>query len=104
VFSFRSYNITSELTFYMQDFRDVISLSRKLLGKNALGFEFWDSRIPLPGSNALAVDADFPPDLSLLHQHFRRVDEQVTVLPIVRQGKIVRRFYLVRCYDYLNQG
>jgi len=24
------------------------------------------------------------------------------VVPIVRQGKIVRRFYLVRCYDYLN--
>ena len=42
----------------MQDFEDVFSLSRKLLGKNALGFEFWDSRVPLPGSNAVAVDAD----------------------------------------------
>jgi len=28
------------------------------------------------------------------------VDEQVTVVPIVRRGKIVRRFYVVRCYDY----
>ena len=95
------YNITSELAFYMQDFEDVFS--RKLLGKNALGFEFWDSRVPLPGANAVAVDvyAEFP-DIALLQQHFMRVDEQVTVLPIVRQGKIVRRFYLVRCYDYLN--
>ena len=96
------YNITSELAFYMQDFEDVFS--RKLLGKNALGFEFWDSRVPLPGSNAVAVDvyAEFP-DIALLQQHFMRVDEQVTVVPIVRRGKIVRRFYVVRCYDYLNQ-
>ena len=94
------YNITSELTFYMQDFEDVFS--RKVLGKNALGFEFWESRVPLPGSNAVAVDAGFP-DIALLQQHFMRVDEQVTVVPIVRRGKIVRRFYVVRCYDYLNQ-
>jgi dolichol-phosphate mannosyltransferase len=93
-------NIASELAFYMQDFEDVFS--RKVLGKNALGFEFWDSRVPLPSSNAVAVDDQFP-DIALLQQHFMRVDEQVTVLPIVRRGKIVRRFYVVRCYDYLNQ-
>jgi hypothetical protein len=103
VFGMDRHNITSELTFYMQDFEDVFSLSRKVLGKNALGFEFWDLRAPLPGSNALAVNADFPPDIALLQQHFMRVDEQVTVVPIVRRGKIVRRFYVVRCYDYLNQ-
>ena len=110
-------NITSELAFYMQDFEDVFS--RIVLGKNASGFEFWDSRVPLPGSNAVAVDEDFMvdarkdadrsldsasfPNIALLQQHFMRVDEQVTVVPIVRQGKIVRRFYLVRCYGYLNQ-
>ena len=95
-------DITSELAFYMQDFEDVFS--RKVLGQNALGFEFWDSRVPLPGSNAVAVgDDEFFPDIALLQQHFMRVDEQVTVVPIVRQGKIVRRFYLVRCYGYLNQ-
>jgi dolichol-phosphate mannosyltransferase len=109
-------NITSELAFYIQDFEDVFS--RKVLGKNALGFEFWDSRVPLPGSNAVAVDEDFMadarkdadrsldsasfPDIALLQQHFMRVDEQVTVVPIVRRGKIVRRFYLVRCYGYLG--
>jgi len=92
-------NIASELAFYMQDFEDVFS--RKVLGKNALGFEFWDSRVPLPSSNAVAVDDQFP-DIALLQQHFMRVDEQVTVLPIVRRGKIVRRFYLVRCYGYLG--
>src|SRR5262245_48446653 len=93
-------NITAELTFYVQDFKHVFS--RKLLGKNALSFEFWDSRVPLPGSNALAVNAEFPPDIALLQQHFMPVDEQVTVVPIVRHGKIVRRFYLVRCYGYLG--
>lgn len=100
IFGMDRYNITSELTFYMQDFEDVVS--GKFLGKYALGFEFWDPRVP-PGSNALAVNADSPPDIALLQQHFMRVDEQVTVVPIVRRGKIVRRFYVVRCYDYLNQ-
>ena len=109
-------DITSELAFYMQDFEDVFS--RKVLGENALGFEFWDSRVPLPGSNAVAVNEDFMvdarkdadrspdsasfADIALLQQHFMRVDEQVTVVPIVRQGKIVRRFYLIRCYGYLG--
>jgi hypothetical protein len=96
------YNITSELTFYMPNHQDVFSLSRKLLGKNALGFEFWDSRVPLPGSNALAVYAEFPPDIGLLQQHFMRVDGQVMEVPIIRRGKTVRRFYVVRCYDYLT--
>jgi dolichol-phosphate mannosyltransferase len=99
IFGMDRYNITSELAFYMQDFEDVFS--RKVLGKNALGFEFWDSRVPLPGSNAVAVDDQFP-DIALLQQHFMRVDKPVTVVPIVRRGKIVRRFYVVRCYGYLN--
>ena len=66
----------------MQDFEAVFS--RKVLEKNALGFEFWDSRVTPPGSNAVAVGADeFFPDIALLRQHFMRVDEQVTVVPIV---------------------
>ncbi|HEX7231323.1 MAG TPA: hypothetical protein VF452_13090, partial [Candidatus Binatia bacterium] len=100
VFGMDRYNITSELTFYMPNYEDVFSLSRKLLGKNALGFEFW-ARVPVPGSNALAVYAEFPPDIALLQQHFMRVDEQVWEVPIVRRGKIVGRFYVVRCYDYV---
>jgi hypothetical protein len=102
VFGMDRYNTTSQLTFYMHDFEDVFSLSRKLFGKNALGFEFWNSRVPLSGANALAVYAEFPPNLSVLQQHFMRVDEQIRVVPIVRRSKIVRRFYVVRCYDYLN--
>ena len=91
IFGMDRKDITSELAFYMQDFEDVFS--RKVLGKNALGFEFWDSRVPLPGSNAVAVDVrrELFPDIALLQQHFMRVDEQVTVVPIVRRGKIVRR-------------
>src|SRR5262245_11595584 len=100
IFGMDRKDITSELAFYMKDFEDVFS--RKVLGENALGFEFWDSRVPLPGSNALAVDDDSFPNIALLKQHFMRVDEQVTVVPIVRRGKIVRRFHLVRCYGYLG--
>jgi dolichol-phosphate mannosyltransferase len=102
VFGMDRYNITSELTFYMQNSEDVFSLSRKLLGKHALGFEFWASAVPLSGANGLAVYDEVPRNIALLQQHFMRVDEQVMVVPIVRRGKIVRRFYVVRCYDYLN--
>ena len=66
VFGMDRYNINSELAFYVEDFEDVFSLSRTVLGKNGLGFEFWDSRIVLRGSNALAVNADFPPDIAAL--------------------------------------
>jgi len=101
IFGIDRKDITSELAFYMQDFEAVFS--RKVLGMNALGFEFWDSRVPPPGSNAVAVGADeFFPDIALLQRHFMRVDEQVTMVPIARRGKIVRRFYLVRCYGYLG--
>ena len=103
VFGMDRYNITSELTFCMQDSEDVISLSRKLLGKHALGFEFWASTGPLAGANGLAVYDQFPANIALLRQHFMQVDEQLTVVPIMRRGKIVRRFYVVRCYDYFNQ-
>jgi hypothetical protein len=102
VFGMDRYNITSELTFYMQNSEDVFSLSRKLLGKHALGFEFWASGVPLSGANGLAVYDEVPRNIALLQQHFMRVDEQVKVVPIVRRGKNVRRFYVVRCYDYLN--
>jgi dolichol-phosphate mannosyltransferase len=102
VFGIDRKDITSELAFYMKDFETVFS--RKVVGENALGFEFWDTRVPPRGSNAVAVGADeFFPNVAQLQKHFMRVDEQVTVLPIVRRGKIVRRFYVVRCYDYLNQ-
>jgi hypothetical protein len=103
VFGIDRKDITSEMAFYMIDFETVFS--RKVVGENALGFEFWDTRVPPRGSNAVAVGADeiFPADIALLQQHFKRLDEQVTVVPIVRRGKIVRRFYVVRCYDYLNQ-
>jgi dolichol-phosphate mannosyltransferase len=93
------YYVVSELAFYTEDFNDVFP--RTLLGKKALGFEFWDSRAHPAGSNAVAVDTDYP-DIELLQQHFRSVDKHVTVAPIIRRGKIERRFYLVRCYDYLG--
>ena len=65
-------------------------LNRKVLGMNALGFEFWDSRVPPPGSNAVAVgDDQFRPDIAMLKQHFMRVDEQA---PHCESGKIVRLF------------
>ena len=101
VFGIDRKDISSELAFYMQDFEAVFS--RKVVGENALGFEYWDTRVPPRGSNAVAVGADeFFPNIVQLQKHFMRVDEQVTVLPIVRRGKIVRRFYVVRCYGYLN--
>ena len=92
--------VVSEMAFYTENSHDVIP--RTLLGKKALAFEFWESETLPAGANVVAVGRLFP-KLSLLRSHFRNVDQEVTVVQITRHGKIVRRFYLVRCYDYLGK-
>lgn len=92
--------VVSEMAFYTDNFHDVIP--RTLLGKKTLGFEFWESEVLPAGANVIAVGRRFP-KLALLRPHFRSVDQEVTVVPITRHGRIVRRFYLVRCYDYLGK-
>jgi dolichol-phosphate mannosyltransferase len=94
-----SHYVASELAFYMQRSNDVFP--RVLLGKNALAFEFWKPEVYPRGSNAIAVDTGYP-NIALLHQHFSQVDENVMPVSIIRKGKIVRYFYLIRCYNYLG--
>jgi hypothetical protein len=93
------YYIASELAFYTNNVQD--TYARNIIGKGALAYEYWD-KADARGHNALAVHRKIP-RLGLLKRYFTHVDENIKRIPIIRQGRIVRYFYLVKCYGY-NKG
>jgi dolichol-phosphate mannosyltransferase len=92
-----SHYIAAVLSFYSDDDRAVFS--RNLVGKPALAFEYWTPKIDPSGFNALAVDTD-PPDVESLQRYFARVDEKIKRIPIVRGGRVLDFFYVVKCFGY----
>jgi hypothetical protein len=92
-----SHYIAAVLSFYIDDDREVFS--RNLVGKPALAFAYWPPKIDPRGFNALAVDTD-PPKLELLQRYFTRVDEKIQRIPIVRGGRVLDYFYVVKCFGY----
>ena len=93
-----SHYIAAALSFYSDDSRDVFS--RNLVGKNALAFEYWTPKIDLVGFNALAVDGN-PPELESLRKYFVRVDENIKQLPVMKGGRVIGHFYVVKCFGYM---
>ncbi len=96
-----SHYIAAALSFYSDDSREVFS--RNLVGKRALAFEYWTPKIDLVGFNALAVDGN-PPDLDSLRKYFVRVDENIKRLPVVKGGRVLGHFYVVKCFGYRRPG
>jgi dolichol-phosphate mannosyltransferase len=93
-----SHYVAAALSFYADDSRAVFS--RNLVGKDALGFEYWTPEIELNGLNALAVDIN-PPKPESLRRYFTRVDENIKRIPVVRGGRILDHFYVVKCFGYV---
>ena len=73
------YDITSEANILHSKFEDVFIRSS---WERSSSFEFW-SKGYSARLNAVAVDDSEFPDVAPLQQRFTRVDEQVTVVPIV---------------------
>src|SRR5690348_6878175 len=94
-----SHYIAAVLAFYTNDGREVFS--RNLVGKPALAFAYWTPEIDPGGFNALAVDTD-PPDIESLERYFVRVDEKIERIPIVRSGRVLDYFYVVKCFGYIG--
>jgi dolichol-phosphate mannosyltransferase len=94
-----SHYLAAALSFYGDDARAVFS--RNLVGKPALAFEYWTPKIDPRGFNALAVDSN-PPELESLQRYFARVDGNVERIPIVKGGRILDYFYVVRCFGYMS--
>jgi hypothetical protein len=65
-----------------------------------LAFEYWTPKIDLAGFNALAVDGN-PPELDSLRKYFVRVDENIKRLPVMKDGRILGHFYVVKCFGYM---
>jgi dolichol-phosphate mannosyltransferase len=92
-----SHYIAAVVSFYSDDGREVFS--RNLVGKPALAFEYWTPKIDPSGFNALAVDTDLP-DVESLQRYFARVDEKIKRIAIVRGGRVLDYFYVVKCFGY----
>jgi dolichol-phosphate mannosyltransferase len=95
-----SHYVAAALSFYADDSHAVFS--RNLVGKDALGFEYWTPEIELNGFNALAVDTN-PPKLESLRRYFTRVDENIKRIPVVKGGRILDHFYVVKCFGYVGR-
>ncbi len=93
------YSIASELAFYTDEPYD--TFSENLLGGEGLAFEYW-TKNSLQHRDALVVSKNFP-NLDLLKRYFERVDEKVKKVQLLRKGKFIKTFYLVRCYNYIGK-
>ena len=92
--------VAAALSFYTDDTHQVSS--RDLVGRRALAFEYWTPKIDPVGLNALAVDVN-PPELASLRKYFARVDDHVKQIPVIKGGRIVKHFYVIKCFDYLGR-
>ena len=91
----------SELQFYLKG--HPITFAQTVLGKKALGYDYWFDPKPLQGRDALFVWSDFehfPDEKSgILEKYFTRV-EKMEPFTVYRGRNPLRTFHLYRCYGY----
>jgi len=91
--------VAAAVSFYTDDTRKVFA--RNLVGRSSLAFDYWVPEIDLVGLNALALNLN-PPDLESLRRYFARVDDYVRRIPVMKGGRVLHYFYVVKCFDYLG--
>ncbi|HBZ00034.1 MAG TPA: hypothetical protein DEO84_01810 [candidate division Zixibacteria bacterium] len=93
------YKISSELAFYLKGHPE--TMGNNILGQNALQYDFWADPDTLVGYNGIYVtDCSNCPDLvDNLKQYFNQVSDPI-VFPIKKGGKLVRNYYIYKCYNY----
>jgi dolichol-phosphate mannosyltransferase len=94
-----TYNLAASLSFYTDETHEVFS--RNVVGRRARAFDYWTQKIDPVGLNALAVDFE-DPDLEDLKKYFTRVDENVRQIPVMKDDRVLYRFYLVKCFGYVG--
>jgi hypothetical protein len=92
--------VAAILSFYTNGMYQVSS--RNLVGRPALAFEYWPPKSDPEGLNALAIDVNAP-EPEPLRKYFARVDNEAKRVPIVKAGRVVKYFYVIRCYDYVGR-
>jgi 4-amino-4-deoxy-L-arabinose transferase-like glycosyltransferase len=93
------YQIPSEITFYTPNHEP--TYSGEIIGKEGLQYDYWTNTAALVGKNAIFVRSDAlrVRDIERLRKHFDVVEEDAP-LEIVRHNRVVRIFYICRCYGY----
>jgi 4-amino-4-deoxy-L-arabinose transferase-like glycosyltransferase len=95
------YKISSQLAFYLKDRPETVG--NNVLGQNALQYNYWTDPDTLSGYNALYVsdNSDISEFSTELKKQFRQISEPI-IFPVKKGGKIVRNYYIYRCYGYLG--
>jgi 4-amino-4-deoxy-L-arabinose transferase-like glycosyltransferase len=93
------YKISSQLAFYLEDHPETVG--NNVLGQNALQYNYWTDPDTLLGYNALYVSDNSNTDefSKELKKQFRTISEPI-IFPVKKGGRIVRNYYIYRCYDY----
>jgi 4-amino-4-deoxy-L-arabinose transferase-like glycosyltransferase len=91
----------AELQFYLKGHPE--TYAQTVLGKKAVGYDYWFDPGPLKGRDALFIWSgleNFPDDRGgLLEKYFDRV-EKLEPFPVKRGEKTLRTFKIYRCYGY----
>jgi 4-amino-4-deoxy-L-arabinose transferase-like glycosyltransferase len=95
------YKISSQLAFYLNDHPETVG--NNVLGQNALQYDYWTDPDTLSGYNALYIsdNSDIRQFSRELKNRFQLVSEPI-IFPIEKGRKIVRNYYIYRCYDYMG--
>jgi hypothetical protein len=92
---------SAELQFYLSGHPP--TWAQTVLGKKALGYDYWFDPQPLKGKDALFVYSDlerFPHEKTgLLEKYFDRL-EPLESFSVYRGKHVLRTFRIVRCYGY----
>ena len=91
------YHLAAELAFYTADPHD--TFSSNVFGGPGLGFEYWTDKNALQGRDGLILSKG-PPNIEFLKNFFAKVDGKARPITVMRQGKTMHTFYVVRCYGY----
>jgi hypothetical protein len=93
------YQVPSEITFYTANHET--TYSAEILGREGLQYDYWTDTERLLGKDAIFVrsNAHGRGSMERIRKHFDLVEED-TPLDIVRHNRVLRVFYIYRCYGY----
>ncbi len=93
------YKTASMMAFYLKDNPETVS--NNIIGEPGLEYDYWCNPDTLRGYNAVFIyDDRAKPDRDKLSKYFGKIG-QIDDLLIIKSGKTLTRFHVIKCYDYL---
>jgi hypothetical protein len=96
------YKIPSEMAFYLKGHPETVG--NNIIGQSGLQYDYWTQPDTIEGYNAIYIyegSSDSPIIISELGRYFDKID-QPEILNIEKGAKLIRTYYIYRCYNYLG--